>query len=133
MGMHKQPQALRELHGTANRNKHRDNQDAPEPKAGIGPAPDYFDDEQSEVWDYLVSTCPPGVLGDSDRPTFEVMVILFWRFRNGEYDKDAKIPQLNGAELSRMDSLMGRYGMTPSDRQKIVIPKQEKKNPFESF
>ena len=133
MGAPKKPKALRELHGTINRNKHRDNLDAPEPKAGIGQAPDHFNELQSDIWDYLVSTMPPGVLGDSDRPSFELMSMLFYRFRHGEFHKDAAVPHLNGAEVSRLDSLMGRYGMTPSDRQKIIVPKEKKKNPFESI
>jgi len=36
-------------------------------------------------------------------------------------------------ELARMDSIMSRYGMTPSDRTKIIVPKSEKKNPFEAL
>lgn len=133
MGMHKKPQALRELHGTANRNKHRDNQNAPVPIRGIGPAPDYFNAEQSKTWDYLVSIMFAGVLAESDRPTMELLTILFWRFRNGSYEDGAMIPALAVGEMVLMNQIMGKYGMTPSDRQKIVVPKAEKKNPFEAL
>lgn len=75
----------------------------------------------------------PGVMGMSDRPTMEIMARLFCRFRYGDYEKDSPLPALNGAELSRLDSLLGRYGMTPSDRSKIVLPKGEKQNPFEAL
>ena len=129
----KMPKAVRELRGTADRNKHRDNQNAPVPERGIGPAPDYFTKGEVEVWDYLVTVMHPGVLGEPDRPTFEIMAKLFYRFRHGEHGKDAVIPQLVAAELARLDSIMGRYGMTPSDRQKIVVKKGKDKTGFEVF
>jgi len=88
---------------------------------------------QSDTWDYLVSVMFAGVLKISDRPTMEMMTVLFYRFRHGDYEENSVCPALNGVELSRLDSLMGRYGMTPSDRTKIVVPKQEKKNVFEGM
>lgn len=130
MGAHKKPQALRELNGTADRNKHRDNQDQPLVTRGIGPAPEHFAELQSDIWDYLVGVMYAGVLSISDRPTMEMMSVLFYRFRHGDYEENSVCPALSGVELSRLDSLMGRYGMTPSDRTKIVVPKQEKSNPF---
>ena len=129
----KKPTALRELHGTANRNKQRNSPSPVEVTRGIGPAPERLTAEQSEVWDYLVSVMFPGVLAESDRPTFELLTVLFHRFRYGTYDENSTCPALAVGELARMDSIMGRYGMTPSDRTKIVVPKGEKKNPFESL
>lgn len=133
MGAHKKPQAVREMQGTADRNKHRDNQSQPKVTRGIGPAPEHFTELQSDIWDYLVSVMFAGVLSISDRPTMEMMAVLFYRFRHGDYEENSVCPALNGVELSRLDSLMGRYGMTPSDRTKIVVPKQEKENVFKGF
>jgi len=130
MGRPAKPQLMKDLNGSAKHNSGRANKDAPKVVRGIGPAPSYFSEGEREVWDYLVSVMFVGVLSETDRPTFELMSKLFYRFRHGEFDKEAVIPQLNGAELSRLDSLMSRYGMTPSDRQKIVVPKGENDNPF---
>ena len=127
------PQALRELHGTAKDHPGRQNKNQPCDTRGIGPAPDHFTELQSDTWDYLVSVMFAGVLKISDRPTMEMMTVLFYRFRHGDYEENSVCPALNGVELSRLDSLMGRYGMTPSDRTKIVVPKQEKKNVFEGM
>ena len=133
MGAPKKPTALRELHGTANRNKHRDNPDQPTPTRGIGKAPDHFNETQVKTWDYLVSIMFRGVLAETDRPSFELLTMLFWRFRYGDYEEDSVCPALAVGEMSRMDSLMARYGMTPSDRTKIVVPKEENKSPFEGM
>ena len=127
------PTALKELNGSAKHDPQRINKDEPKPKKGIGPAPDHFNELQSKTWDYLVSVMFPGVLGDSDRPTMELMAVLFYRFRYGSYEDDALVPALAVGELARLDSLMGRYGMTPSDRTKIIVPKAEAKNPFEAL
>jgi hypothetical protein len=129
----RKPQALRELQGTAKDHPDRQNQDQPKVTRGIGPAPEHFTELQSDTWDYLVSVMFAGVLSISDRPTMEMMTVLFYRFRYGTYDEDTACPPLGGVELSRLDSLFSRYGMTPSDRTKIVVPKQPDKNPFEGM
>ena len=129
----KKPTALRELHGTANRNKQRNSPSPPEIVKGIGPAPEYFNELESRTWDYLVSIMFAGVLAESDRPSFEMMAKLFYRFRHGSYEDGAVVPALAVGELARLDSLFSRYGMTPSDRTKIVVPKGEKKNAFEAL
>ena len=129
----KKPTALRELHGTAGRNKQRNSPNPPEITRGIGPAPEHFNELQTKTWDYLVSIMFAGVLAESDRPTFELLTVLFYRFRYGTYDDEAVVPALAVGELNRMDSIMSRYGMTPSDRTKIVVPKAEKVNPFEAL
>lgn len=130
----KKPTAIRELHGTANRNKQRNVENPVEPDMGIGPAPSYFCEQQREVWDYLVSVMFVGVLGNSDRPTFEVLATLFHRFRYGAHgDDSAPYQALSGVELNCMNSIMARYGMTPSDRTKISARTTSKNNPFSAF
>jgi len=133
MPAYKKPMELRELHGTANRNKQRNNPDMPDVDYGLGPAPDYFTEGEREVWDYLVSVMFKGVLATSDRASFELMAKLFYRFRYGTFDRDAELPALTAGELSRLDSLLGRYGMTPADRTKIVVPQGQKKSGFEGM
>jgi hypothetical protein len=131
MAMPKKPKALRELQGTIKDHPGRQNKDQPDPEGGIGPAPEYFNEAEKKCWDYLVSCMFKNVMGKSDRPSMELMARLFYRFRFGTYEEGAMIIPLNGAELSRLDSLIGRYGMTPSDRTKITVPKESNVNPFE--
>jgi len=131
MGAPKKPMAVRELHGTAHRNKQRNNDDAPQPERGIGPAPSYFTEAEVEVWDYLVTIMHDDVLKEPDRPTFEVLAKLFYRFRYGTFDKEATIPALMAAELNKMVGIMSLYGMTPADREKIKVKKKSERNPFD--
>lgn len=126
------PTALKELHGTAHRNKQRQNKKEPKTTKGIGPAPEHFNELQAKTWDYIVSIMFPGVMCEADRTTMEVLTILFWRFRYGEYEKEAVIPALTAAELGQLTKMLSLYGMTPSDRTKIVQDKNEDKNPFET-
>lgn len=125
----KKPMALRELHGTANRNKQRNNTNAPKPKRGIGPPPEHLSAAQARAWDYLVSVMFEGVLGESDRPTMEILACLFARFRAVNYD-DLEAKTLSGTELAMLQKIMASYGMSPADREKITVEKQEEKNPF---
>ncbi len=120
----KKPMALRERDGTAHRNKQRNNDDAPEPSRGIGPPPNYLNPEQIQIWDEIVGTMYRGVLGEADRTSFELLVRLVYDMRNNFED-------MNGAKLSQLNSVLSKFGMTPSDRTRIVIPKEKNKNPFD--
>ena len=37
------------------------------------------------------------------------------------------------AKLTRLETLLGKFGLTPSDRSKIVVPQQKEPNPFDQF
>ena len=124
MGAPKKPAALRELHGTAHRNKHRDNQDAPQPTRGIGPPNSSLTEYEQAIWDEVVGISYAGVMGEADRIALEMMCRLISEMRLNFQDMTA-------AKITQLSTLLGRFGMTPSDRTKIVIPKAEKKNPFE--
>lgn len=122
----KKPQALRELHGTANRNKHRDNDSQPTPTRGIGPAPKHLNELEAAAWDEIVGNLYVGVLGEGDKFALETLARLVVEMRTN-------FELMPAAKLTQMINLFGRFGMTPSDRTKIVVPKQKETNPFERF
>ena len=66
-----------------------------------------------------------GVLGEGDKMAFEMLVRLIHEMRTAFED-------MNGAKLSQLNSLLSKFGMTPSDRTTIDVPKEKKINPFES-
>lgn len=126
MGVPKKPTALRELHGTADRNKQRNNPNEPVPTRGIGPAPEHLPAAMHAIWDEVVGAMYAGVLGEADRLALEAMVRLVYLMRT-DFD------EMTAAQLNQLTGLLARFGMTPADRTKIVVPKGEKKNPFEGF
>jgi len=123
MGRPAKPTALKLANGSARHDPGRVNHDEPVVTRGIGPAPERLTAEQRETWDEIVRICFAGVLGESDRIALEMIVVLLVEFRNGFAD-------MNAAKMKLLESLMGRFGLTPSDRTKIVVRKAPTKNAF---
>ena len=99
MGAPKKPTALRELHGTLNRNKDRNNPGEPVPTKGIGPAPEHLNEMQRQAWDEIVGMMYPGVLGEADRIALEIMAKLLVDFRTNYEDfTGAKLAQIGAAQ-----------------------------------
>ncbi len=124
------PTALRDVKGMDKKNPSRRNENEPEPTRGIGPAPKHFDKKHQAIWDEIVGISYAGVLGEADRIALEIMVSLLYRFRNATYRKNSKVVLLTGVELGRLSGLISQFGMTPSDRSKINVPKNPAKNGF---
>lgn len=124
MVMPRKPQALRELQGTDRDHPGRQNKNQPVVTRGIGPAPDHLPDAVRKIWDEIVTNMYAGVLGEADRLALETLARLVYVMRT-DFD------EMNAAKLSQLSGLLGRFGMTPSDRTKIVVPKKDdKKNGF---
>lgn len=69
----------------------------------------------------------PGVLGNSDRLALEVLCHLIIQFRTDPVEFPAM-------KLSRMEAIMGKFGMTPADRNKIKMPSDEpEKKPEDAY
>jgi phage terminase small subunit len=69
----------------------------------------------SEIWDELVSICPPHVLKNSDRLVMEIAVEYLRQFRESP-------ASYSNERVRILISLLGKFGMTPSDRAKLSIP-----------
>ncbi len=122
----KKPQALRELQGTTKDHPGRQNPEQPLPSRGIGPAHDSLTEAQQKIWDEVVGISYRGVLGEADRIALEMMCRLIDEMRND-------FEEMTAAKLTQLSALIGRFGMTPSDRAKIVIPQSKNKNAFEGM
>ena len=93
----------------------------PKPKAPLGRVPAHLTDDQKRLWAEVVKHSAPGVLTCSDRLALEVLVVLAAEFREkGEEFQAAKLTQLN--------SLLSRFGFTPSDRSRVIaeVPRKNK-------
>lgn len=120
------PSALKALRGTDKKNPQRMNNNEPVPVRGIGPAHSSLTEYENEIWDEIVGISYAGVLGEADRIALEMMCRLVAEMR-------LDFVEMTAAKITQLSQLIGRFGMTPSDRTKIVIPKGEKQNPFEDM
>lgn len=122
----RKPQALREIQGTAKDHPGRQNKEQPVPVRGIGPNHSSLTEYESAIWDEVVGISYAGVLGEADRIALEMMCRLIAEMR-------LNFEGMTAAKITQLSQLLARFGMTPSDRTKIVIPKKENQNPFEEF
>lgn len=115
----RKPTAVLELQGAFKKDPQRGRARAnePRPTGMIGAAPAGFDPELIAIWDELSRDIPPGVLTNADRLMLEITCRLTQKLRNG---------RIHGGELSVLAGCCTRLGMTPADRSKIAVPKQEK-------
>lgn len=93
----------------------------PEETRPLGVPPEHLTPSERLCWDEITANSIPGVLGEADRMAVEVASVLFAKLRARNY---------RGFELAQLNRLLGRFGMTPSDRASINIPKAKPKNIF---
>jgi len=122
----RKPTALREIQGTAHQNKHRQNGDQPIPDRQLAGPPDHLTERQQGIWLELTGIMYHGVLGQADGIAMELLCRMVEEMRH-DFDN------MNAAKLTQLSNLLGRFGMTPSDRTKVVVPKSPRVNPFEGF
>ena len=121
------PSAIKELNGSYKKNPDRRNDDEPKTKAGIGPAPKFLNEEMKSIWDEVVDQVCIGVLGDSDRFALETLCRLI-------YDMRFDWEEFNGSKQSNLIKLLGEFGMSPVQRQKLHVQSSAKKqNKFEAI
>lgn len=124
MARPRKPTAVLELKGAFNKDPQRQRDAEPVPTDGIGDPPDHFDVVKVKAWEEVVSIAPPGVLFNSDRLALEMFVCLLVEFRGNPNG-------FHQAKLGRLESLCGKFGMTPSDRSKIIVaPREQGKKGF---
>lgn len=126
MGAPRKPTALKKLQGSDKIHPGRINHNEPTPARGIGPANSTLTEYEQEIWDEVVGISYRGVLGEADRIALEMMCRLIAEMR-------LDFAEMTAAKITQLSQLLGRFGMTPSDRTKIVIPKESNKNPFDGM
>lgn len=123
MGRPRTPSNVLDARGAFKKNPNRARPDEPAVDGEIGDPPERFTDGQRAAWFDFTLTCHAGVIGTADRIALEIAAVLLDDFRMNPVDMPA-------AKLARLDSLLGRFGMTPSDRSKVKAPKKEAANAF---
>lgn len=122
----RKPTQIRKIQGTIKDHPGRQNPNEPTPARGIGPSHDSLTEYEREIWDEVVGISYRGVLGEADRIALEMMCRLIAEMR-------LDFTEMTAAKITQLSQLLGRFGMTPSDRTKIVIPKEQNVNPFDGM
>lgn len=96
----------------------------PKPAKPLGNPPKYLSADQRKCWRELVGFVQDGVFADCDAWAVEIASVLMAEFR-------ADTGAFNAAKIARLDSLLGRFGITPADRSRVTAIQPEKKNRFD--
>lgn len=120
------PNHLKILNGSAKHNpdRHREDHLIPEPENGIGEPPAHLDAACAEIWNELVEIIPNGVAGDSDRISLEFLCRIIYEVRTSE--------KFTASHYQQYVSLAARFGLTPSDRQRVKVPEKPKASGFDN-
>lgn len=88
--------------------------------------------QERAIWNEVRKTMPEGFLLASDRIALEILCKLMAKLRNG-----VKMPV---TEFDRLFKLLGKFGMTPTDRRRarmvegaVIEPSEDPKNGFADF
>lgn len=119
------PSAIHEASGAFDHDPQRraEREGEPQPAGPLGDAPEAFTELQREAWHEIAREAAPGVLKNADRILLEMACRLIARMRGelGEFDQ----PQpLKAAEYALLLTILGRMGMTPSDRARLKVPEK---------
>ena len=117
--MNIKPTALHEASGSYVKNPQRKKKGEPQPRAGIGPARPEPSRDYADVWDELVDSICPGVLGNSDRIWLEITTRLLCEYRQDPTG-------MSSAKINQLQKGLSHLGMSPVDRTRITAQEQEK-------
>jgi hypothetical protein len=130
MSRHQQPDEIARLKGADKKDPQRYRAEIPKSSRPLGSAPDHLgkqvEPDPAACWFELETYCIPGVLTGADRIAMEMLATLL-----AEYRADpAKFPS---TKLNQLSVMLGRFGMTPSDRTKLGVEKSERHNAFDNL
>jgi len=117
------PTNVLKMKGAFDKNPQRERED---PDTGkLKACPLHLPAAQREIWKDIVKAAPKNVITEADRFALEICCALLDQFRLDPVEFTA-------AKLVRLEALLGKFGMTPSDRAKVAGPAQKKAqgNPF---
>jgi phage terminase small subunit len=122
----KQPSALLNARGSFRKNPQRKRENEPVVTDPLGAPPEHLTASQVTCWQEVAEQAPIGVLSLADRHAVEMVACLLDEFRTTGRDMIA-------AKLGRLQSLLGSFGCTPSDRASLSLPQPKEVNPFEAL
>ena len=116
MARNRTPTSILDAKGSFLTHKNRLRPDEPVTVKPLGNPPAYLSKEEKKVWKETVKEAAPGVLFESDRTAFELLVRLKSKMIH-EYSS------MMAADKAQLVSLCSRFAMTPADRSKVSVNK----------
>lgn len=125
MGRRKKPNYLKIVSGSAKKNpqRHKDDHLIPEPVESIGNPPSCLTDNQKAIWNECLKIIPDGVAKISDRLALEMLCRITESLRTND--------DIVSAQYTVFNSLIARFGLSPSDRQNVKLPSTKNKSSFD--
>lgn len=118
------PTKVLDARGAFKRHPERKRGGEPEVRDPLGAPPEDLSPAELRWWHEFAARAPVGVLTAADWPILLMASKLMAEFM---FDSTA----MNAGRLGRLQSLLGTFGMTPSDRAKLSIPKaRDDDNPY---
>jgi hypothetical protein len=115
MARNRTPTSISDAKGSFITHKNRRRPDEPTVDRPIGNAPTSMSKDERKVWKQLAAQSCPGVLMQSDRLMFAVLVRLAAKFyTNGP---------MMAAETAQMITLSSKFALNPADRSKVSVEK----------
>jgi len=117
------PTNVLKMKGAFDKNPLREREDPDTDK--LKGCPLHLSATQREIWKEITKAAPRNVITEADRFALEICCALLDQFRIDPVEFTA-------AKLVRLEALLGKFGMTPSDRAKVAGPAKKKPggNPF---
>lgn len=126
MGRPRTPSKVLEARGAFAKNPQRRRDNEPEVREPLGSPPEGLSEAEGRAWHEIALYAPVGVLTQADRLTMELACTLIAEYRA---DRSGFAAQ----KYARLQSLLGSFGMTPSDRSKLSIEKPDSENRWSQF
>jgi phage terminase small subunit len=96
-------------------NRYRQRPLEPKSNRPIGNPPRWLTREEHRVWKELVKQSLPGVLLESDRTLFALLVRLATKLQSGDV--------MRGTDMTTLITLGSKFAMNPADRSRVVVDK----------
>lgn len=109
------PTSILDAKGSFIKDPQRARPSEPKTDRPIGNSPTFLTKPERKVWKQLAAQALPGVLMESDRLLFAVLVRLATKFYSGA-------PMMVG-ETNQMITLSSKFALNPADRSKVSVEK----------
>jgi hypothetical protein len=113
MGRNRIPSSIQDAKGAFLHDPQRARTNEPVSDRPIGSPPSSLTPAEKKTWKELVKQVPPGVLRESDRLMFALLVRLASKFYAQE--------PMAGTETAQMITLSSKFAMNPADRSKVSV------------